>query len=96
MNRSSLNRLSARLPLVMSLLAFGLVLFALVTGWETHQRDEGAAAHVFQFLIAAQAPIILVFLATADWRRGLPAARILALQGAALALALAPVAIFRL
>jgi len=96
MTRSALNRLSGRLPIAMSLLALALVVLALVTGWETHQRDEGAAAHIFQLLIVAQAPLVLLFLATADWRRLATPARTLGLQVAALLLAFAPVAIFRL
>jgi len=96
MTRSSLNRFSGRLPVVMSLLAFALVAIALIAGWERHEKDEGAVAHIFQLLVAAQAPIILVFLTTADWREFPRPARILALQLGALALALAPVAIFRL
>jgi hypothetical protein len=96
MTRASLNRFSGRLPVILSLLAFALVVTALIAGWETHDRDEGAAAHLFQLLIAVQAPIVLVFLATADWRPASRPARVLALQFAALVLALAPVAIFRL
>jgi len=43
-----------------------------------------------------QLPFIAAFVLTADWRPATAPARRLALQGAALALALAPVAMFRL
>ena len=95
MTHHRLNRVAARVPLVCSLAAFTLVVTALVTGWETHDADEGAAAHLFQLLIVAQLPFIAAFLLTADWRRFAPL-RMLALQAAALMLAFAPVAIFRL
>ena len=90
-----INRIAARVPLVCSLAAFALVVTALVTGWESHDADEGAAAHLFQLLIMVQLPFIAAFALTADWRRFAPA-RVLALQAGALMLALAPVAIFRL
>jgi len=96
MTRARLNRLAAVLPLFCSLAAFALVVTALALGWETHDADEGAAAHLFQLLIVAQLPFIAAFVATADWRRIVTPARMLGLQAGALMLALAPVAIFRL
>ena len=72
------------------------MLFALVTGWERGEKDEGAVAHLFQLLIVAQGPFILGFVVTADWRRAPRAGRALALQAVALGAALAPVAILRL
>ncbi|HEY5288934.1 MAG TPA: hypothetical protein VIJ59_02750 [Caulobacteraceae bacterium] len=96
MDLTKLNRISATAPVIMSLAAVALLLFALVTGWERGLKDEGAVAHIFQLLIALQAPLIVAFLATADWRR-LPAiVRVGALQAGALILALAPVALLRL
>jgi hypothetical protein len=95
MPHARINRIAARVPLVCSLAAFAVVVTALVTGWQTHDADEGAAAHLFQLLIVAQLPFVAAFLLTADWRRFAPA-RVLALQLGALVLALAPVAIFRL
>ncbi len=95
MTHACLNRIAAGIPVACSLGAFVLVAVALATGWETHSADEGAAAHLFQLLVVAQLPFIAAFVLTADWRRGAPL-RVLAVQGAALALALAPVAIFHL
>ena len=55
---------------------------------QPRQPDEGAAAHIFQLLIVAQVPMIVLFLATADWRQSLrSAARPLAIPAAALVLA---------
>jgi hypothetical protein len=96
MDRQKINRMSAIAPIVMSLMALALVLAAAATGWETHDTDEGTAAHIFQLLIAAQAPIVLLFLATADWKRFMPIVRTLAGQAAALIAAFAPVAYFNL
>jgi len=96
MTRARLNRVAFAIPLVCSLAAFALVVAALTAGWETHDGDEGAAAHLFQLLMVVQLPFIAAFVLTADWRPATAPARRLALQGAALALALAPVAIFRL
>jgi hypothetical protein len=101
MNLQAINRVSAIVPIVLSLMAFGVLIVALLTGWERHytvngRPDEGAVAHIFQLLIVAQAPFILAFIATADWKRVLRVAGVIALQAAALALALAPVAFFKL
>jgi cell division protein FtsW (lipid II flippase) len=79
----------------MSLLAFGLVLVAVATGWDKDMKDEGAAAHIFQLLVALQIPFILAFLVTANWRQFGPPLVILGIQVAALALAFGPVAYFK-
>jgi len=72
------------------------VIVAVATGWDKGDPDEGTPAHVFHLLIVAQAPFILAFIATADWSKAGRAARTLALQAAALVVAFAPVAIFKL
>lgn len=88
---SILKRPSAFLPVTMSLAALAIVLaFAALHGTEP-QPDEGAAAHMWQLLIAAQAPIVLFFVL--KWvpqspRQAIP---ILALQIVAALAALAPV-----
>ena len=96
MNRQGLNRVGAIVPVVFSLLALAVVLVVATTGWERHLRDEGAAAHIFQLLIVAEAPFILLFLVTANWRAVRPTARALAFQAAGLFLALGSVAVFKL
>jgi hypothetical protein len=83
-------------PLVMSALAIALLVVALTTGWERGLKDEGVVAHTWQLLVGLQLPLIAAFLATADWRRPLGVVKVLALQAAALGLAMAPVAILGL
>src|SRR6478672_5291537 len=85
---------SAFLPLVMSLGALATVLVFLILNGPAPQADEGAAAHIWQLLMAAQVPIILFF--AIKWLPQSPrqAVPILGLQvGAALA-AMAPVFLF--
>jgi hypothetical protein len=91
-----INRVCAIAPIVMSALAVMLLVFAFVTGWGQGHGDEGAAARIWQLLIAGQAPFVLGFLATADWDRWQRVAGPFALQVGALAVALFPVAYFRL
>jgi hypothetical protein len=82
---------SAFLPVAMSLGALATVLIFIALHGTAPQADEGAAAHIWQLLMAVQAPIVFFF--AIKWvpqspRQALP---ILALQvGAALA-AMAPV-----
>jgi len=96
MERERLNCISGIVPVVLSLVAFGEVIVAVLTGSGTGSGDEGPAAHIFQFLIVAEVPVILVFLATTEWKRFVRVAGFLALQAAAILLALAPVAFFKL
>jgi hypothetical protein len=86
---------SAFLPVAMSLSALGTLLGFLAFHGPAPQPDEGAAAHIWQFLMAAQVPIIIFF--AVKWVPPSPrqAVPILALQtGAALA-AMAPVFLLR-
>src|SRR5687768_14758058 len=88
---SMLKRPSAFLPVAMSLGALTTVLVFVALHGTAPQADEGAAAHIWQLLMAAQAPIVLFF--AIKWLPRFPrqAVPILALQvGAALA-AMAPV-----
>ncbi len=52
---------SAFLPLVMSLAALTLVLVHAALYGVVHEVDEGAAAHTWQILMAAQLPFVLYF-----------------------------------
>ncbi len=96
MDRQKINRISGIIPVVMSLVALLVVLIVVFTGWERNLTDEGTAAHIFQLLIVLQAPIILLFLATADWKHFMQVARPLAFQVLAIGLAFVPVAFFKL
>ena len=82
---------SAFLPLVMSVGALATVSIYVALHGTAPQADEGAAAHIWQLLMAAQAPIVLYFAIKWVPRSPREALPILALQvGAALA-AMAPV-----
>jgi hypothetical protein len=79
-----INRISGRVLIVLSLTA----LLAVLSGYfQPPQPDEGAAAHIFQLSIVTLAPIILLFLATADWKQPWRSARLLAFPAAVVALA---------
>jgi hypothetical protein len=82
---------SAFIPVVMSLGALTIVLFAVATHGTAPQADEGAAAHIWQLLMAVQVPIVLFFAITQVPQSPRQALPILALQGAAALAAMAPV-----
>lgn len=84
MRGQQINRVSATLLIVLSLTA----LLAVLSGYTQPPRpDEGAAAHIFQLSIVTLVPVILLFLATADWNRPLRNARRLAFPVASLLVA---------
>src|SRR5271167_524020 len=79
-----INRVSGRVIIILSVTA----LLAVLSGYfQPPQTDEGAAAHIFQLSIVALVPMILLFLATADWKQRSRSARPLAFPVAALAVA---------
>jgi hypothetical protein len=55
------------------------------------EADEGAAAHVWQLLMAGQLPVVLYFALRGLPKAPGPALRVLALQAVAFLTALAPV-----
>ena len=79
------------LPLAMSFGALATVLIYVALFGPAPQADEGTAAHIWQILMAGQIPIILLF--SIKWLRRTPkqALLVLALQGGAALMALAPV-----
>jgi hypothetical protein len=84
MRGPQINRLSGKVLIVLSSIA----LLTVLSGYtQPPQPDEGAGAHIFQLSIVALVPIILLFLATADWRQPLRSARPLAFPAAALVFA---------
>jgi len=87
---------SAVIPWVMSSAAFGIVLFHIAAAGPGHAGDEETDAHLFQLLIAGQAPFAAFF--ALRWIPRMPAQAmfVLALQAAAALIALAPVIIFDL
>jgi hypothetical protein len=92
---SMLKHPSAFLPVAMSLGALATVLLFVALHGTAPQADEGAAAHIWQLLIAAQAPIILFFAIKWVPRSPRQAVPILALQVGAAITALAPVFLLR-
>jgi hypothetical protein len=86
MHAGLLKRPTALIPIAMSLIALALVIgYAAIVG-TARQPDEGAAAHVWQLLMAGQVPLVAWF--AIKWLPADPgqALRVLALQvGAALA-----------
>ena len=85
MRTQLINRVSGKVLIALSLIA----LLAVLSGYtQPPQSDESTAAHIFQLSIAAQVPMIVLFIATADWRQPLQsAARPLVIPAAALVLA---------
>jgi hypothetical protein len=79
----------------MSCGALATVLVYLALRGPAPQADEGAAAHVWQLLMAAQVPIVVFF--AIKWVPQSPrhAVAVLALQAAAAVAAMAPVFLLR-
>lgn len=95
MNRQSVNRVCTAVPLILSLMACVWVL-GNVAGGARAGGGEGLGFKVFWLLILAQVPFGIGYLATADWKRQPKVATSIVLQVAALVLAFAPVAYFKL
>ena len=87
---------TALLPILMSTAALVLVLTHIAIFGAVREADEGAAAHIWQLLMAGQLPAILFF--AVKWLpRSLGSAlAVLALQVVAILAACAPVYIFNL
>jgi hypothetical protein len=75
----------------MSIAALSLVLGHIAIFGVARQADEGAAAHLWQLLIAGQLPVIAVFAAKWLPRAPGPALLVLVLQAVAILAAVAPV-----
>jgi hypothetical protein len=95
-NFSTLKRPSALIPLVMSFAALSLVLGHIAMFGGARQADEGAAAHLWQILMAGQMPVIAFF--AIKWLPRTPgqALLVLALQAIAGVAAAAPVFLLKL
>ena len=92
MNRSTLLRQpSAFLPLAMSVGALAIILTYLARHGPAPQADEGAAAHFWQLLMAAQVPIVLFFASKWLPRSPRAAVPVLVLQVVAALAAIAPI-----
>jgi hypothetical protein len=82
-----INSLIGAAPIAMSIAAYLLVLAVVAAQWTDDRGDGGVGAHLFQLLVAGQVPIVLIYLATADWKRFWPIVRTLLFQGLALVIA---------
>ena len=82
---------SAFLPVAMSLTALAVVLLNIAIFGTAREADEGAAAHIYQLLMAAQLAPLIIFAVRWLPRSPKQAALVLALQGGAAVTALAPV-----
>lgn len=91
MRLSLLKQPSALLPIAMSLAALGLVLGHAALFGIVHKADEGAAAHIFQLLMAAQVPVVAYFVLRWLPREPGQALRVLMLQAVGVIAALAAV-----
>jgi hypothetical protein len=94
---SSMTRqLSAFLPLAMSLTALAVVLGHIAIYGAAREADEGAAAHIWQLLMAGQLPFVAFFAIKWLPRAPKPALGVLALQAGAVLASMAPVLYFNL
>jgi hypothetical protein len=96
MNPSLFRQPSAVAPLAMSFLALALVVTQLALHGIVPEADEGPATHVFQLLLAGQAPIVAFFAVKWLPRDPAQAVMMMGLQAVAAMLALAPVVLFDL
>jgi hypothetical protein len=96
MNASLLKKPSGFMPLVMSLSALLLVVGHIAIFGIVREADEGAAAHIWQLLMAGQLPIIAFFAIKWLPRNPRQASIVLALQFVAALAAMAPVFYFNL
>jgi hypothetical protein len=90
-----MKRWSALLPLAMSVAGLALV-FGHIASGGGREADEGAAAHLWQLLMAAQVPAVAFFAIAWLPQAPKPAVLILALQVAAAVANLAAVRYFNL
>ena len=91
MTLSLTRRPSGLVPIFMSLAAVTTILWHIAVSGTAPQPDEGAAAHIWQLLMAGQLPVIAFF--AVRWLPKDPrtALQVLALQAGAALAALAPV-----
>jgi len=87
---------SAFLPVTMSLVALAIVLAHVAIFGTAREADEGAAAHLWQLLMAAQLPLLVFFAVRWLPRSPKQALLVMALQASAAVAALAPVYFLKL
>ena len=93
---STIRQPGAFLPAAMSLVALAIVLGHIALFGSAREADEGAAAHIWQILMAAQIPIIAFFAIKYLPQKPKQASLIIALQIVAALAACAPVFFLKL
>jgi hypothetical protein len=91
MNVSTFKSPAAWIPIAMSLAALAIVLFHVAMFGIAPQSDEGVEAHLFQLLIAGQAPIVVVYAFRSLPRVPRAAFLVVGIQVLAMVAAIAPV-----
>ena len=91
MQGGKINRILMVAPVVCSLIALAIVMGNVAAGFP-RQADEGTSAHLFQLLMVAQVPLVIGFVATANWKRPKQPLLVLGAQALAFALALGSLA----
>jgi hypothetical protein len=94
--RELLKRPSAFFPVVMSLTALAVVVAHISVFGVAREADEGAAAHIWQLLMAGQLPVVAFFAVKWLPRDPKPALCVLALQTGAAFASMAPVYLLNL
>lgn len=84
-------RISAFLPILMSLTALSAVICHVLLYGTAREADEGAVAHIWQILMAGQLPLLMVFMVRWVPRAPRQALCILAAQAGAALASMAPV-----
>jgi hypothetical protein len=88
---ATLKQPGAWIPLAMSFVALAVVLGHVAMYGTARQADEGAAAHLWQLLMAVQIPVVLFFVVSRFGKNLQQTVLVLALQAVAYLAALAPV-----
>ena len=89
--RALMRQPAGYVPVAMSIGALAMVIWFVALNGVVHQTDESAQAHLWQLLVAGQAPLIAYFALRWLPRATRPALVVLAMQTAALMLlAVAP------
>ena len=89
-------RPSAYIPMAMSLAALAVVLGSVALFGIVRETDEGAAAHIWQLLMAGQIPMLAFFIIKWLPRAPKQALGVVALQAGAALAAMAPVFLLHL
>ena len=82
---------NAFVPIMTSLTALALLLGRVAIFGVVHEADEGAAAHLWQLLMAGQVPVLAFFAIKSLPRAPRPSLYVLSLQAGAALVSMAPV-----